>query len=269
VLRRDGSVGLIGERLFDYRDVLHAGDEAVLRRAWSELSPLGRAFTSTALRGEECSRQWRGARILPFANAPCVRLADLVSGTPGHVNAAAAREQFVSGQRRLARHARGLARQGTVLRRHAGGQSELLRWLYEAKGGQPMAGENLFAEPSRREFMARIASDPEARCEVFTCEAGTEIVAALVTFRDEAWRHFYTTYFDPRWADSSPGQILLFEATVLSLGEGLNCDYLTGEYPYKNRLATAQVALFTVHVPAAEMASVFCRHEPVGSRSVA
>jgi CelD/BcsL family acetyltransferase involved in cellulose biosynthesis len=69
-------------------------------------------------------------------------------------------------------------------------------------------------------------------------------VAALVTFQDGKVRRFYTTWFDPQWSRHSPGVALLFEATRLSLAEGLTCDYMTGEQDYKLRLATGAVPLY-------------------------
>ena len=65
-------------------------------------------------------------------------------------------------------------------------------------------------------------------CKIYALEQAEELVAAVLTFRDGGIRRFYTIYFDPAWAHYSPGQALLFEATALSLEEGLSCDYMTG-----------------------------------------
>lgn len=54
-----------------------------------------------------------------------------------------------------------------------------------------------------------------------------------------------------------PGQLLLYEVAAQSLAEGLDCDFLTGEYPYKNRVATARVPLFTVEAAAAALPAIF------------
>lgn len=282
VVRRDGSLSLIGERLFDYRDVLHAGDEAVLEYAWQRLARLRRPFCLVALRGEQSRWRWRRAQPRPFAFAPCVRLQDLcpkseaatdanaVEDTnPGPVLAAAhgnmlrntatpdLLENFLRRQPRLGRHARRFAREGVVLRRHAGSEGDLLRFIYESKGRQATRKENLFAEASRREFMIRIAAEEESRCEVFTYETNSQLVAALITFRNDAVRHFYTVYYDARWAHFSPGQLLLFEASALSLAEGLDCDYMTGESLLKNRLATSRVPLSWVEASAEELPLIF------------
>ena len=40
-VRRERELGLIGETLFDYRDVLSAGEPELLEHAWRELARLG------------------------------------------------------------------------------------------------------------------------------------------------------------------------------------------------------------------------------------
>lgn len=285
---RGGSIGLLGEALFDYRDVLFSGDQSVLVRAWQELCELHLPFSLTALRGEQGRVRWWRATPRPFAYAPCVSSAALCN-VPKEADATPAvfagaddacdrmrlaeppllsatlprgafencREAFLRGQARLRLHSRRIGRQGIMLRRHTGAEHELVRMIYDNKTRQREDTPNLFQDRSRREFMVRIAAEEGARCEIFTYECGVDLVAALVTFRDDATRHFYTTYHDPRWAKLSPGQVLLFEATAESLANGLDCDYMTGEYPYKNRLANARVPLFTVEIPAEEMRDVF------------
>src|SRR4051812_23691720 len=62
------ALGMIGERLFDYRDVLHVGDESVLRRAWARLSSLGLPMNFKALRGDGREANWKDFELSPFAN---------------------------------------------------------------------------------------------------------------------------------------------------------------------------------------------------------
>jgi CelD/BcsL family acetyltransferase involved in cellulose biosynthesis len=76
-----------------------------------------------------------------------------------------------------------------------------------------------------------------------------------VTFCHGTCRHFYTIHHDQRWERFSPGQVLIFDVTRESLAEGLDVDFMTGEYPYKNRLATAMVPLFRVAASARQIAS--------------
>ena len=257
-IRRDGSTSLLGEKLFDYRDILHAGDEAVLSQAWQRLCELNRPFKLTALRGEESHRLWRGAQPQPFAHAPCVRSFDIGAMiTPGGASPISCRDKFLSMHPRLGRHTRRIAKQGVTFRQHAGSERELVRFVFDTKGKQATPSENLFQDRVRREFMVRIAAEAGSRCEVYTYETNSELVAALVAFRDDAVRYCYTIYFDPRWSGFSPGQLLLFEVTARSLAEGLDCDFMTGEYPYKNRMATARVPLFTVEAEAGALAGIF------------
>ena len=257
-IRRDGSTSLLGEKLFDYRDVLHAGDEAVLSQAWQRLCELNRPFKLTALRGEESHRLWRGAQPQPFAHAPCVRSFDIGAMiAPGGASPISCRDKFLSMHPRLGRHTRRIAKQGVTFRQHAGSERELVRFVFDTKGKQATPSENLFQDRVRREFMVRIAAEAGSRCEVYTYETNSELVAALVAFRDDAVRYCYTIYFDPRWSGFSPGQLLLFEVAARSLAEGLDCDFMTGEYPYKNRVATARVPLFTVEAEAEALAGIF------------
>ena len=63
-VRRD-SFSLLGEELFDYREVIACGDEAVLDRAWQKVADLALRVEIKAVRGE---RTW--AEMSPFAGAP-------------------------------------------------------------------------------------------------------------------------------------------------------------------------------------------------------
>ena len=258
VIRRDGSTSLMGERLFDYRDVLNAGDAALLPQAWRRLSDLNRPFQLTALRGEQSQRLWRGAQPQPFTHAPCVRSRDVSALiTAGASSPIACRDSFLAMHSRLGRRTRRIAKQAVTFRHHAGSERQLVRFIYESKGKQATPSENLFQDRVRREFMVRIAAEKESRCDVYTYETNRELVAALVAFRDDAVRHCYTIYYDSRWSDFSPGQLLLFEVAARSLAEGLDCDFMTGEYPYKNRVATAHVPLFTVEAGAEALPGIF------------
>lgn len=230
--RRCGKVHLAGEALFDYRNALVAGDTSVPASAWERIAEWGMPFEVKALRGDRVKEAWSGLEMKFFANAP-------------RLSASANAEEFVKSRNRLGRFTRRLRRAGVDYRKHSGVNRALVRHIYEKKGAQHVS-TNLFRDPVRREFMISIAALPETQCEIFTYESVGELVAALVTFRDGNVRRFYTTYFDERWAKESPGQVLLFEATAESLREGLECDYMTGEYLYKNRFADGMVPLYEV-----------------------
>ncbi len=238
VLAGNGTrIAFLGETLFDYRDVLFAGDAQVLECAWEELAALGLPFSLTALRGQGNWALWRDFNPQPFCDAPCVTLEDC--------NA----EQFAGFHSRLGRQIRRLERQGCRLERYPGSASELLAWIYRQKAAQmPADAHNLFTDQSRIHFVVAAALTEPDSWDIFTLQRDAQVVAALVTIRDGDTRRFYTVYYDHGWAHYSPGIALLFEATRLSLAEGLNCDYMTGEQSHKTRLATSRVPLFRVDV---------------------
>src|SRR5262249_23020017 len=143
---------------------------------------------------------------------------------------------------------------GIELHNYPGTNSDAIRNLYDCKRMRfPATSDNLFTDRRRCDFMVAAAALPESHCEVFTMEQqdGT-LVAGLVTFLDGGTRRFYTIYFHPEWARHSPGVALVFEVTARSLAQGLSCDYMTGEYPYKLRLANSSRPLYKVEATAAE-----------------
>src|SRR5512133_2276766 len=62
-------VTILGERLFDYRDVLTVGDVSALAEAWRPIAELGFPLSVTAVRGCAADR-WSFAGSLPFCAAP-------------------------------------------------------------------------------------------------------------------------------------------------------------------------------------------------------
>lgn len=242
--RAESGVSFLGDSLFDYRDALADSPESAAA-AWSCVADLRCPLSLTAIRGEEARRRWEQMGFSPdtFVNAPEVRLAD--------VNA----HDFESRHHRSLRLLRRLDRQGVVLREHAAPSPALLRAIYEGKAAQVLgSGENLFTDPVRRDFL--VATATLGGCEVYTFESAATLVAALVTFRDEQVRRFYTIYYDHAWAHYSPGVALLFEVTRRSLAAGLDCDYMTGEQPHKMRFATHAVPLFRVFASAEELSDL-------------
>lgn len=228
----DHGFTLLGEALFDYRDVLSAGDPALLRHAWQEVAALGLPVFFAALRGEDRRHAWQEFAPQPFVHAPCVLATDVSAG------------QLAAAHSRIASRWRRILRQGVEFRHDPRPSPGLLRNIYQLKAEQLSA--NLFRDPARVNFLVEAAAAGPASCEVYSLTHGAALVAALVTFRDGGTRRFYTTFYDHSWAHFSPGMVLLFEVTRQSLEEGLNCDYMTGEQSHKARLATAQVPLFRV-----------------------
>ena len=237
---------LLGENLFDYRDLLHAGDEHVLQVAWQMLAEVNLPLSVTAVQSENAAEYWQQFEPVEFARAPWV--------DAGVVTA----EHFRALHTRAARQLRRMQRKGVALHQYSGNDSDQVARIYQLKCDQ-FAGDvnNVFRDQRRREFMVAVAALEHEKCHVFTLEDGaTCIVAGLVTFLDHGIRRFYTIYFDPEWAVYSPGVALVFEATALSLEQGLSCDYMTGEYPYKMRFANATRMLYRIEASPAQLAGV-------------
>jgi CelD/BcsL family acetyltransferase involved in cellulose biosynthesis len=236
---------LIGDVMFDYRDALTAGDADSLQHAWRELACLALPLRFDFLRGEAARARWSDVPTRRITAAPAVRRCDLTS------------DQFAAAHSRLARQIRRLQRADCVLRCYDGSATGLLRHIYFSKASQ-LAGDrnNYFADPRRGAFVCTVAAEQPGACQIFTIECGSTAVAALVTFLDGHVRRFYTIYIDRAWAVFSPGTALVYNVTVSSLAEGLDCDYLTGEQPHKLRLASHRVPLLRVEASAEAVARV-------------
>jgi CelD/BcsL family acetyltransferase involved in cellulose biosynthesis len=239
-----GPIGFVGEMLFDYRNVLAEGDDEALTLAWGRVAGRNRPLSVLALRCREGLRPWSGFEIQSFCRAPMV--------SRRHCSA----DDFSAAHSNLPRHCRRLTRAGVEMRRYCGRESHLLRRIYTLKAEQCTREPNLFQDFARVEFIVAAAGLAPDGCDIFTLESGSRLVAALVTFRDGSVRRFYTTYFDSAWATYSPGTVLLYKATAISLAEGLDCDYMTGEQPHKLRFATDMVPLYRVECSAETLAGV-------------
>jgi len=239
--RYDNSLRLLGEELFDYRSFLHDGEEEVLRAALAVLAQTGAPLEVTAVR--ECDRHsvMEELELAPFTAAPSVNCSEISA------------EEFGAMHTRLGRNLRRFLRQGFELKLHGGDNSGLLRSIYERKAAIDQA--SLFHDPSRVEFMVEAARLEPNRCEVFTLESGPQLVAALVTFREETVRRFYTCFFCAGFARLSPAMCLIHEVTRQSLAAGLNCDYMTGEQGYKLRLATGSKPLYRLRATPEQLAT--------------
>lgn len=247
--RKCQTVHFAGEAMFDYRTALFRGDESVLHRAWEIVADWDLPFEIKALLGEAQRDPWAGLPTKFFVNAPAIDAAKT------------SHDDFLHAHSRLGRHSRRIRKQGVELRRHSGTNRALVSVIYDLKATQDVAG-NLFTDPLRRELMVAIAGQSEAPCEIFTYETPGTLVAALLTFRDRSVRRCYTTYFDRAWANYSPGQVLLFDVVAASLEEGLSCDFMTGEYPYKNRIATQMVPLYKMRASSDELRAAARRPLP-------
>lgn len=238
-VRREREVGLIGETLFDYRDVLSAGDGTPLEEAWRELARLGKTLEVTALRGEQARHRWLNLEPIAFCNAPTTRHCDISAA------------EFVSAHRKAAKASRRLGREGLRLVRRENELKQVAEWVYRRKPEWSGKSENLFLDRRRQDFMLHIVNSCIVHCCIWSYEThDRKLAVALVTFDHGGVRHFYTIHHDDRWERFSPGQVMIFDVTRETLAEGMDVDFMTGEYPYKNRLATAMVPLFRVKAPA-------------------
>jgi CelD/BcsL family acetyltransferase involved in cellulose biosynthesis len=235
----DDRLSLLGEALFDYRDVLFAGSDDALGAAWQRLGELCLPLAVTALRGEIARRRWDALGPRRFVTAPQVPLKEITA------------DAFSSAHSRVGRTLRRLADEGAALLQYDGNASGVITWIYRQKAAQFLGKpDNLFADYTRVEFIAAACQIDPAACDIFAYQANGRLVAALLTFRDRRVRRFYTIWFDPAWAKLSPGTALIYEITRRSLAAGLDCDYMTGEQPHKMRFATSLVPLFRIDAPA-------------------
>jgi CelD/BcsL family acetyltransferase involved in cellulose biosynthesis len=242
---RDKGLTLLGETLFDYRDVLVQGDAGALHAAWQQAAALHSDFSAGALRGDSDITLWDGFERSPFYGAPIVRHSEIAA------------DQFASEHNRLGRWGRRFEREGVHFRTHTGAETSLVRRIYELKGSQPAeSGDSLFRDPRRVDFMISVCEQMGSACEIFTFESAGSLIASLVTFREEQVRRFYTVQFDPAWAKYSPGMVLIYLVTQDSLRHGLDCDYMTGEHAYKMRFATSVVPMYWVQASAEALRSI-------------
>jgi CelD/BcsL family acetyltransferase involved in cellulose biosynthesis len=243
-IHAEDRLDFLGEALFDYRDLLFAGDRELLRLAWRELA--GRGKSLRVLGVERADDRWQEFPMAPFAKAPFVDRSQ------------ADESKFRMAHSRLGRQMRRLQRLGISLRMYSGSDSGAIRHLYQCKRDHFASDAgNLFTDQRRCEFMVAVAALEGNRCEMFALEDDHRtVIAGLVTFRDGDIRRFYTIYFHPAWAHYSPGVALVYEATARSLAEGLSCDYMTGEYPYKLRLANSSRALFKIEASSQQLVTI-------------
>jgi len=241
VRHTDSSLRLVGDELFDYRCFLHQGEPEILRAALAALAERGLQLEVVAMREKEARAFPHELSLTPFCAAPAVSGQE-ISG-----------EDFATKHLRLARNLRRLGRLGFALHSYQGDYPGLLRFIYQKKAAQNES--SLFHDPLRVEFMVNAAMMMPNRFEIFTLEDEASIAAAVMTLREDGCRRFYTGWFAPELEKHSPALSLIYEVTRKSLEAGLDCDYMTGEQPYKLRLATSAVQLYRLRANAEELAA--------------
>jgi CelD/BcsL family acetyltransferase involved in cellulose biosynthesis len=231
------SVTLLGEELFDYREVLSEGDHEAVALAWKTLGDIchavEREFRVKGVRESSLDDRFRtnaDARAKTFdrqffADAPSVRCGDPVSGRK---------------HPRLERNVEKLKAADCEMKVASGHDARLIREVLTLKAKQ----------------ICQMAANVGDRCEIFSLTSGSAIAAALITFIDGPWRRLYTTYYDARWAKHSPGVSLVNHVIRLSVDAGMDVDLMTGEQPYKQRFATFKEALFTLRASACDLRAI-------------
>jgi len=240
----NGGFALAGGPLFDYRDAICAGDSSALEAALESAASFGLPLSIAGVRGRKSAEKW--SKLLPqtWTAAPFVSTKQLSA------------EAFAAKHARNRRALKRLNEVGAQVRK-VKGSAEAVERIYLKKAKEPTGwGMNLFREERCIEFMRGAVTLPNSRCELFLLEVAEQPIAALVTFIDHGVRRFYTTWMDPAWRKRSPGIALLFEATRLTLEEGLDCDYMTGEQPYKLRFATGSEPLYKVEAGASQLSAL-------------
>jgi CelD/BcsL family acetyltransferase involved in cellulose biosynthesis len=239
---QEQTIRFAGEQMFDYRDYLARGDSAPAIHAWNELIALNLPTAIKAIR-RPTDPIWNRLPQTFFTRAP--RLSS---------NAISA-DELTHSHSRAFRRLRKLGRMEIHVRQYSG-DSRVVRQIYELRARQANEGE-LFHDPRRVEFIVAACRQEGSRCEIFTLEHGSSLAAALVTFRDEEVRRFYTIYYDHAWRRFSPGISLLFEVSRRTSEQRLSFDFMTGEQAYKMRIADEAEDLFEVKASALELREAF------------
>ena len=239
---RNGALGLTGGPLFDYRDAVCAGNSSAFHAALETVARWNLPFSVAGVLERTAGTRWPALATQHWTAAPFVSAKDMSA------------ESFALEHARGRRALRRLCEMGATVRK-IGATPELMDELYREKAKEPSVhGTNVFRDDRCIKFMAAVVAVPSTRCEVFLLEIGSDRLAALVTFIDGHVRRFYTTWMNPAWGKHSPGIALLFEATRQTLEDGLDCDYMTGEQPYKLRFATGSEPLCKIEATAEQLA---------------
>jgi CelD/BcsL family acetyltransferase involved in cellulose biosynthesis len=234
IVVHNGALVFAGGPLFDYRDAICAGDPSVVEAALETAASLGLPLSIAGVRGMAAAEWWSRLSPQTWTEAPFVSR-QLI--TP---------EAFTAKHARSRRALRRLNDRGAQVKTIKGTPGAVERIL-RSKAGEPAGwGVNVFRDERCIEFMRSVVALPNTRCGLFLLEVAEQPIAALVTFVEPGTRRFYTTWMDAAWSHHSPGIALLFEATRLTLEEGLDCDYMTGEQPYKLRFATGSEPLYRI-----------------------
>ena len=234
------TVTFLGENLVDYRSCITSDPSSdSFFSSWHQLAKLNLPLCFTALRPEHHSIFDRFSTN-DFVGAPTL--------------AGESAEAFASKHNRMFSRLRKLERLGFHFMARDPADRELLNWLYRRKAEADSGG--LFHDSARVACLLDIYSALPQATQVNTLERDGHVIAAAIAFHDRKWLRFYTNWFDPEWKHFSPGMVLLYEMTRRALADGLSCDYLTGEQPYKLRMSNGISYLRRLNATVQELAAL-------------
>ena len=252
-----GAVTLLGERLGDYRGILSTNPEGqTMVWAWAALTDTNLVLRFTALRPEH-HPVFDQVSTQSFAAAPYLD----ATGTSA--------EEFAKHHNRMFSRLRKLERLGFTICKRTATDAELLRWISGKKAEADP--KSLFHDRTRVAVLVEAFGALASGVQVATLERQGVLIAAAVAIEDRDVLRFYTNWYDAEWAHYSPGMVLLYEITRRALEAGRSCDYMTGEQPYKLRMASGVAPLRRVDASAEEVrgaAEWLARRPPFALHSV-
>ncbi|MGH9481590.1 MAG: GNAT family N-acetyltransferase [Terriglobales bacterium] len=223
---REDRLGLIGEGLFDYLDLI---GEAPARWLYEVAELAQRASWSSA--------QFTGVP----RHSPHGAFWQALGGTSAEYAAAPLRTE---GGDVDAEHPRLAARwdaAGVELRLETelAVRRRVLAWLFDRKARALAArGERNVLGANEQRWLAAMAENEPGLTELWSLRRGGEILAALLCWRTAAVRYAYTLSYEQRCAALSPGVLLLYAVVRQTMNQRRAFNFLTGDQAFKLRLAT-------------------------------
>lgn len=247
---RDRRLAFIGEEHADYGDVLAAEDRpdvvhALVRALWDRRGRWRRMELKDVRVPGSLARELHGLGAVRGAPVPCPR-----------VDFAVRPVAQLLAKDSLRRHERKLAAAARLEFLHGDSAAEISPWLaaffaqHQARWASTPT-PSLFDEPRNREFYSELAQTAEP--------GGSLLFSAVLSEGQPVAMHFglrsrtdllwYKPTFDPAYAASGPGEVLLAE--LLRRAERESCaglDFTRGDEAFKLRFATevGEVAGFEV-----------------------
>lgn len=223
---RNGQLGLIGEGLFDYLDLVGLAPPQLLLEAVEKVSGLD--WRSAQFTGVPAASPhaifWKGlnAECSEYAAAPWRPAPDPTFGDHARW---AVRWRAAQAELQL--------ETGPAERRR------LLAWLLDRKARALAArgAANVLGACEQRWLAAMVEHEPHI-AELWALRRRGELLAALLAWQTPTMRYAYTLSYEQRAAALSPGLLLLYALVRYTMNQGRGFNFLTGEQSFKLRLAT-------------------------------